>query len=253
MKLGASFSAVVIGATLLFSSNSGSLAQPSKQPIPESLRGIRATTSSAVILMPVVDKSGQGSALSEFATEVVNQAVRNGGIKTLAWFKVEKQLRKEIMGTTSSNPFAYSGSGGGAALTSDSNMNEIIQTGKKLGARYILRPVILKQSDNSTSELKVRPTVGMFFGFGGPSVKTETTQDAEVDVKVDIISVKEEDIIASKTFSGRSREVNKDRANRLDGITGMQIFSGGSTMDGTKIAFYDTIDKIVDFMQSKTQ
>jgi len=89
--------------------------------------------------------------------------------------------------------------------------------------------------------------------LGGPSVKTETTQDAEVDVKVDIISVKEEDIIASKTFSGRSREVNKERANRLDGITGMQIFSGGSNMDGTKIAFYDTIDKIVDFMQSKTQ
>ena len=242
---------IVIGISLL--SSHTALSQTSTAPPQETLRGVKATTSSAVILMPVSDKSGQGSALSEFATEVINQSIRNGGIKTIAWFKVEKQLRQEIMGSASSNPFAYSGSYGGAALTSDSNMNEIIVSGKKLGARYILRPVILKQSDNSTTETKIRPTFGMFFGVGGPSVKQETTRDAEVDVKVDIISVREEDIIASKTFSGRSREVNKERANRLDGITGMQIFSGGSNMDATKIAFYDTIDKIVDFMQSKTQ
>lgn len=245
--------ALVAAITISALCNPIALGQTSTKPPQETLRGVTATTASAVILMPVSDKSGQGSALAEFATEVINQSVRNGGIKTVAWFKVEKQLRQEIMGSASSNPFAYSGSAGGAALTSDSNMNEIITSGKKLGARYILRPVILKQSDNSTTETKVQPTFGMFFGIGGPSVKQETTRDAEVDVKVDIISVREEDIIASKTFSGRSREVNKERANRLDGITGMQIFSGGSNMDATKIAFYDTIDKIVDFMQSKTQ
>lgn len=228
-------------------------AQTTANPAPETLRGIRATTSSTVILMPVTDKSGQGSSLAEFATEVINQSVRNGGIRTLAWFRVEKQLKQELAGAASSNPFGYSLGTGNAALTRDSNMNELITSGKKLGARYILRPVILKQSNNSKVETKVTPTFGMFFGIGGPSVKQEATRDAEVDVKVDIISVREEDIIASKTFSGRSREVTKERANRLDGITGMQIFSGGSNMDATKIAFYDTIDKIVDFMQSKTR
>lgn len=73
-----------------------------------------------------------------------------------------------------------------------------------------------------------------------------------MDVKVDIISTIQEDIIASKTFSGRSVSVDKERANRLDGITGMQIFGGGSDADATKIAFYDTIDKIVEFLQAKT-
>lgn len=198
----------------------------------ETLRGIKSTTARKVILMPVSDKSGQGSALAEFATEVINQSVRNGGITTVAWFKVEKAIK---------------------GVPSDSNINELIVAGKKLGSRYILRPVILKQSANSEARTKFAPSFGMLFGLGGPSVKTEVNSDAEVDVKIDIISTAEEDIIASKTFSGRSREVTKDRANRLDGITGMQVFSSGSTMDATKIAFYDTIDKIVEFMQDKTQ
>jgi len=231
---------------------SSALAQQSKaKPVSatpassESLRGIKATTARKVILMPVSDKSGQGSSLAEFATEVINQSVRNGGISTVAWFKVEKAL-KGVLGNNS----AYAA---GGALTSDSNMNELIVAGKKLGARYILRSVILKQSANSEAHTKVSPTIGMFFGFGGPSVKTEVNSDAEVDVKVDIISTADEDIIASKTFSGRSREVTKERANRLDGITGMEVFGGGSTMDATKIAFYDTIDKLVEFLQDKTQ
>jgi hypothetical protein len=86
---------IAIGISLLSSHNA--LSQTSVAPAQETLRGVNATTSSAVILMPVSDKSGQGSALSEFATEVINQSVRNGGIKTVAWFKVEKQLRQEIM------------------------------------------------------------------------------------------------------------------------------------------------------------
>jgi curli biogenesis system outer membrane secretion channel CsgG len=186
--------------------------------------------------------------LAEFATEVVNQSVRNGGISTVAWFKVEKQVKTLLGGQQS---FGYAG--GGSSLTSDANMNEVISAGKKLGARYILRSVILKQSENSQAESKFSPSIGMLFGIGGPGVKTEIKSDAEVDVKVDIISTAEEDIIASKTFSGRSREVTKERANRLDGITGMQVFSSGSSMDSTKVAFYDTIDKIVDFLQNKTQ
>lgn len=246
----AAFAAIAFAVSF----SSDALAQKSKakatgtgEASSETLRGIKSTTARKVILMPVTDKSGQGSALAEFATEVINQSVRNGGISTVAWFKVEKQMKSLLGG---GNPYAYAGAGG---LTSDANMNELITAGKKLGARYILRSVILKQSENSQSETKVSPTVGMFFGFGGPSVKTEVKNDAEVDVKVDIISTRDEDIIASKTFSGRSREVTKDRANRLDGITGMQVFSGGSSMDATKVAFYDTIDKLVEFLQDKTQ
>lgn len=241
-------------ATFALSISGNALAQqPQAKPVTvtpassESLRGIRPTTARKVILMPVSDKSGQGSSLSEFATEVINQSVRNGGISTVAWFKVEKALRGVLGG---GNPYAIAGSGN---LTSDSNLVELIAVGKKLGARYILRPVIMKESANSQATTKYKPTLGMFFGFGGPSVETEVKSDAEVDVLVDIISTVEEEIIASKTFSGRSREVTKDRANRLDGITGMQMFSGGSTMDATKIAFYDTIDKLVEFMQDKTQ
>ena len=230
--------AIAVAAFSLSIFGSALAQQPKAKPLSvtpasnESLRGIKPTTARRVILMPVSDKSGQGSALAEFATEVINQSVRNGGISTVAWFKVEKAIK---------------------GVPSDSNMNELIVAGKKLGSRYILRPVILKQSSNSEARTRYTPSIGMLFGFGGPSVKTEVNSDAEVDVKVDIISTIEEDIIASKTFSGRSREVTKERANRLDGITGMQVFSGGSTMDATKIAFYDTIDKIVDFMQEKTQ
>ena len=62
-----------------------------------------------------------------------------------------------------------------------------------------------------------------------------------------------EDIIASKTFSGRSVLVGKERANVLDGITGSQIFSAGSTTDQSRIAFYDTIDKIVEFLDDKME
>jgi hypothetical protein len=224
----------------------------------ESLRGIRPVTSRKIIVMPVSDKSGQGSSLPEFANEVLNQAIRNGGIATIAWFKVEKAM-KGVM--SSSNPYAaapiiinvpgFSNSSQG--LANDSNLNELIDAGKSLGASYILRPVILKQSINANAETQFKPNFGMFLGISGPTVKTESTKSAEVDVKVDIVSIREEDIIASRTFSGRAVEVSKDRANRLDGITGMQIFGQGSSMDSTKIAFYDTIDKIVEFLQDKTQ
>jgi curli biogenesis system outer membrane secretion channel CsgG len=89
--------------------------------------------------------------------------------------------------------------------------------------------------------------------FGGAAVRTKTENNAEVDLKIDIINTYEEDIIASKTFSGRSVLVGKERANVLDGITGSQIFSAGSTADQSRIAFYDTIDKIVEFLDDKME
>lgn len=233
----------------------------------DALRGIQSTTSNKVVIMPVIDKSGQRSSLPDFATEVLNQSIRNGGISTVAWFKVEKQLKTELASskTSSSNPLdAYStayaaayaattgiNTGSSILLANDSNLNELITAGKKLGARYILRSVILKQSSNTEAKTRQEITFQTIFGLGSP-YKIEQVTSAEVDVKVDIISTAQEDIIASRTFSGRSVSVDKERANRLDGITGMQIFGSGGNNEATQIAFYDTIDKIVEFLQAKT-
>lgn len=240
-----------IEASSIAASNPSLLAQTTQKIVPkaaspgnsEALRGIRSTTRSKIVLMPVTDKSGQGSSLDDFASEVLNQALLNGGISTVPWFRVNKALKQAMQG---GNPYAVRSSSG---AVSDENIPELISTSKKLGARYILRPVILSQSQNS--EVSTGLTVGMLFGFGGPSVKR--SDSATVTVKLDIISTLEEDIIASKTFTGQSQQVTKDRANVLDGITGMQIFSQGSGMDSTKIAFYDTVDKITEFLQDKTR
>ena len=47
-----------------------------------------------------------GAELTGFANEIMNQAFRNEGIKTVAWFKVSKRL-KEVLNTSSGN--SYSG------------------------------------------------------------------------------------------------------------------------------------------------
>ena len=136
------------------------------------------------------------------------------------------------------------------SIVNDENLNEVIQVAKDFSACYVVRPVILKSSSNSNTKTSYNP-VGLALGFGGLAGSTKTTSNAEIDLKIDIISTREEDIIASKTFSGRSALVSKDRANVLDGITGSSIFSGGSQSDQTRIAFYDTIDKIVEFLEDK--
>ena len=85
-------------------------------------------------------------------------------------------------------------------------------------------------------------------------MKTTTNSNAEVDIKISIISTREEldnPIIAIKTFSGRSVQVSKERANVLDGITGGSAYGGGSNSNQMKVAFYDTIDKIVEFLEDK--
>ena len=74
----------------------------------ETLRGIRTHTKRKVVLMPVSSAGGGGggynpmmmagggggAALAPFATEIMNQAFLNEGIKTVAWFKVSKELKK---------------------------------------------------------------------------------------------------------------------------------------------------------------
>ena len=65
----------------------------------DSLSGFRFSTRHKVVLMPVQDKSGgQAAALTDFATEVFNQTIRNGGVRTIAWFKVQRQLQNTLSG-----------------------------------------------------------------------------------------------------------------------------------------------------------
>ena len=194
---------------------------------------------------------GAGADLSGFATEIMNQSFRNEGIKTVAWFKVSKKL-KELLASQNNNQqqMMMNMYGQQGSIVNDENLNEVIQVAKDFSACYVVRPVILKSSSNSNTKTSYNP-VGLALGLGGLAGSTKTTSNAEIDLKIDIISTREEDIIASKTFSGRSALVSKDRANVLDGITGSSIFSGGSQSDQTRIAFYDTIDKIVEFLEDK--
>ena len=221
----------------------------------QSLKGIRSHTRRKVVLMPVTNANSSNLAyvpqindLTGFATEIMNQSFRNEGIKTVAWFKVSKKL-KEVIGSTGTS--AYGPLVSSNSLVNDENINELITTAKELGACYIVRPVILKSTSNVKASTQANPLGVMF--FGGLAVKQKIESNAEVDLKIDIINTNEEDIIASKTFSGRSVLVGKERANVLDGITGSQIFSSGTDSDQTRIAFYDTIDKIVDFFSDKME
>jgi len=226
-----------------------------------------------IVLMPVNDKSGhggmQGDAFKEFATEVLNQAIRNSGVSTIPWFKVSKALEAEVYGAPSSggssSPFRMvMGVGLKQDLTSDLYLSEMIDAASKLRANYIVRPVILKLLTSSKVET-TKPTCLPLIGCvnkGGSKLQAF----GEADIKVDIISVRQQDIIASRTFSGRSVDVNKERALRIDAVVGSQFFSGegaescrGDIKDKDicneaklKLAIYDTVDKIVEFMEAKT-
>ena len=243
----------------------------------DSLSGFRFSTRRKVVLMPVQDKSGgQAGALTDFATEVFNQTIRNGGVRTIAWFKVQRQLQNTLSGggvnnvagiQNNSNPYAMQmqqmqmlqmrnmgmygslGNSGAQSLVNDSNIIELIAVGKSLGARYIIRPIILKASSTQNASTSINP-MGAVFGIGS-STRIKVENNFEVDIKVEIISTSQEDIIASRTFTGKTTQVGKDRANRLDGITGQQFFGGGTNSDQMKAAFYNTMDKIVEFLEYK--
>lgn len=129
----------------------------------DSLSGFRCSTRRKVVLMPVQDKSGgQAGALTDFATEVFNQTIRNGSVRTIAWFKVQRQLQNTLSGggvdivagiQNNSNPYAMQmqqmqvlqmrnmgmygsmGNSGAQSLVNDSNIIELIAVGKSLGAR----------------------------------------------------------------------------------------------------------------------
>jgi hypothetical protein len=266
---------VILLCGLLAATSTSVFASDNQPPITsragEVLLSQAQSLSSAIIVMPVVDKSGhtgmQGNAFSEFTTEVLNQAVRNTGVKTLAWFKVSKALEEEVYGISdqknkSASPFKMVLSPGlKQDLTSDLYITEMIQAAKRLKAKYIVRPVILKLFTSSKVETEA-PTCLPIFGCVNKG-KSDLFVFGEADIKIDIISTSQEDIVASRTFSGRSVDVTKDRANRIDAVVGSQYFKSESEICATgrdkdicnegklKVALYDTVDKVVEFIGNK--
>lgn len=215
----------------------------------DALRSIRFITRAKFIVMPVFDKSGSsmqyGSAggsmttTNEFATEVLNDSIREAGATTISWFKVNAAMNKKF-GQTGLNR---------ADLTNDSFIPELMEVGKNLGARYIIRPVILNQTDSSSTETRANPAafvpvVGMF----ARSTKTKTKSSATVTLKIDIISIKEEDIIGAKRFEGAVRD-EKTSSGYSYSYGATSSTGGMSTM--AKGALYDAIFQAVDFISDK--
>ena len=215
----------------------------------DALRSIRFITRAKFIVMPVFDKSGSsmqyGSAggsmttTNEFATEVLNDSIREAGATTISWFKVNAAMNKKF-GQTGLNR---------ADLTNDSFIPELMEVGKTLGARYIIRPVILNQTDSSSTETRTNPAafvpvVGMF----ARSTKTKTKSSATVTLKIDIISIKEEDIIGAKRFEGAVRD-EKTSSGYSYSYGATSSTGGMSAM--AKGALYDAIFQAVDFISDK--
>ena len=230
------------------SNNSSTPVQPSANA-EDALRSIRFITRAKFIVMPVFDKSGSsmqyGSAggsvttTNEFATEVLNDSIREAGATTVSWFKVNAAMNKKF-GQTGLNR---------ADLTNDSFIPELMEVGKTLGVRYIIRPVILNQTDSSSTETRTNPAafvpvVGMF----ARSTKTKTKKSATVTLKIDIISIPAEDIIGAKRFEGAVRDEKTS--------SGFSYSYGSSSSTGgmsamAKGALFDAIYQAVDFISDK--
>lgn len=213
----------------------------SQVPIAENLRSVLPSTKAIIISMPILDRTGSSPNLASFGTEVLNQSLLNGGVKLFPWFKMEVLLKQHL---TRLNPYVTVSS---SNLLSDGSLMDLIKVGKKNGVSYILRPVLLKKSLAASAQTQ---QTGWGYVLGG-SLNTQIFVDSEIDLKVDIIDVKSEDIVGSKTFSGRSRSVTKERANTLDGIIGQSIVLPGNEQESYQAAFYDTVDKVLDFLLLK--
>ena len=215
----------------------------------DALRSIRFVTRAKFIVMPVFDKSGSsmqyGSAggsmttTNEFATEVLNDSIREAGATTISWVKVNSAMNKKF-GQTGLNR---------ADLTNDSFIPELMEVGKTLGARYIIRPVILNMTDTSSTETKTNPAAFVpVFGMFASSTKTKTKSSATVTLKVDIISIREEDIIGAKRFEGAVRD--EKTSSGFSYSYGASSSMGGMSAKA-KGALYDAIYQAVDFISDK--
>ena len=219
-----------------------------EQSAEDALRSINFITRSKFIVMPVFDKSGSsqqyGSAggsvttTNEFATEVLNDTMREAGATTVSWFKVNSAMNKKF-GQTGLNR---------ADLTNDSFIPELMEIGKGMGVKYIIRPIILNMTDSSSTSTSINPAVmiPIFGAFAGN--KTKTVQSATVTIKIDIISTVEEDIIGSRRFEGAVKDAKTSSGFSYE--FGGSMSAGGMSASA-KGALYDAIYQSVDFISSK--
>ena len=215
----------------------------------DALRSIRFITRSKFIVMPVFDKSGSSSqygsaggstsTTNEFATEVLNDSIREAGATTVSWFKVNAAMRKKFgqTGLVRSD------------LTNDSFIPELMEIGKQMGVKYIIRPVILNITDSSSTQTSTNPAAFVpVFGMFASSTKVKTKSSATVTLKIDIISTSVDDIIGSKRFEGAVRDQKTSSGYSFS--YGNSSSSGGMTAM-TKGALYDAIYQAVDFISDK--
>lgn len=211
------------------------------------LRNVRFSTEKKFIVMPVSDKSGnserqmgdvnlQKMLVNEFATEAFNQSIREAGATTISWFKINNALN-ELQQQTGANR---------VDLTNDLFVPELLKVGKSLGAQYILRASLINSSFSVKQKSSINPfTCALFLGCGK---KKTVDKNITASIKLDIISIKEEDIIGTKTFEGSVRTRQQSGG----------IFGGGNEADETnkedaeaRSAISDAVDKAVDFIISK--
>jgi hypothetical protein len=213
----------------------------------ETLRNVRFATSKKFIVMPVFLKSinterqmgdinYQKMYVNEFATEALNQSIREAGATTISWFKINNALN-EANAQTGANR---------VDLTNDLFVPELLKIGKTLGAQYILRASLINTSYEVKQKSSINPfTCALFLGCG----KKKTVDKAiTASLKLDIISVQEQDIIGTKTFEGSVRTRSQSGG----------IFGGGNEANETtkedaeeRSAISDAVDKAVDFIVSK--
>ena len=216
------------------------------------LKNISFSTKGAIIIMPCRDKSGNQlmgmSTENEFCTETFNQLVRDGGAKTVSWFKVNSELQKILDSgkkNNSSNPF-LSGTNMGASrgdYTNDSYIPELIKAGKALGAKYVVRPVVLNKESLQSTNTKI--SMG-FMGFGAGG-KVQSEKRSNVTIKIDVIGIADQDIIGSKSFEGSVSEKKSDG-------TGFEFDRSAGTggMDGpTRAAMMEAIYKSVEYVSER--
>lgn len=227
------------------------------------INNVTFSTKSSVVLMPCMDKTGTmmgvGPTKNEFCTETLNQLIRDGGARTISWFKVNSKLQKVVERSTNAqaNPF-LSGSSMGSNLrmdyTNDMYIPELIIASKKLGAKYIVRPIVLNKESNTQNQSEMGgvnaailvPVVGGF--LGQKKAKNTVTKSSNVTIKFDIISVPEEDIVATRSFSGDVNTTKETKGYSYD----MSAFGAASGMDaGTRTAMTDAIYQGIEYLAER--
>ena len=228
----------------------------------DKVRNVTFATKASIVLMPCMDKTGtsmqvqgagamQMSTKNEFCTEVLNQLIRDGGAKTVSWFKVNKKLQ-QVVNSSWLNPFGLGADKKSRMdLTSDIYIPELITASKSLRAKYIVRPIVLNKdsvtskSNQGPGAAAMIPYVGMFAGRS----KTQTTKSSNVTVKFDVISVPEEDIVATRTFSGDVNTSKKERGYSFE--MSNQSFGAGGMDAGTRAAMTDALYKGVEYLADR--